>query len=176
MTTTQRPDELVSILSSDFQRALGFVIIEDRKTSGTSGGTFTSGAWRTRTLNTTVLNTLENDYSLAANQFTLAKGVYWILASAPGFVVERHATRLQNITDGTTVASGTSEFTNDNSPVSVSNRSIVNTFFVLSSSKTLELQHRCQTTKASDGFGLSMGGSFAVTNEVYAQVMICKIG
>src|SRR5690606_21247003 len=50
--------------------------LKDVKPSGTAGGTFTSGSWQTRDL-----NTIEGDssfVSLASNQFTLQPGTYHI--------------------------------------------------------------------------------------------------
>src|SRR5687768_2319629 len=72
----------------------------DEKAANTAGGTFTTGAWRTRTLNTEKLDEITS--TLASNQFTLPAGTYNIVASAPAFFVSRHQTRLRNITDGTT--------------------------------------------------------------------------
>lgn len=54
------------------ENGIPVAVIQDQKSSGTDGGTFTSGAWRTRTLNTTVLNTIGAGFSLSSNQFTLA--------------------------------------------------------------------------------------------------------
>jgi hypothetical protein len=142
------------------------VIVEDQKSSGTSGGTFTSGAWQTRTLNTLVRNhgTLA---SLSTDQLTLPAGTYYIAWSAPGFGVNSHQTRLQNITDTATVATGTSEFCSGSGAQTSSSGSIVVT---LAASKTFEMQHRCTVTSATSGFGVGAG----ITTEVYTRVEITK--
>jgi len=173
---TERPDELIEILRTDLQDRLGFVIIQDQKTSGTSGGTFTSGAWRTRDLNTTILNTVGDNYSLAANQFTLPKGVYLIYGSACANRVNRHHTRLYNVTDAAVIITveGSSEFSSSGD--GTNNRSVFSGYFVITSSKVFEVQHRCQTTIATYGYGVGSGASFAVQKEMYTEIMICKIG
>ena len=43
-----------------------YAVIEDQKTSGTNGGTFTSGDWRVRDLNTEVFDT-DSDYDHTTN-------------------------------------------------------------------------------------------------------------
>ena len=82
-------------------------VIADEKTSGTNGGTFNSGSWQTRDLNTVKVNTITG-FSMSANQFTLPAGDFIILAYAPAFAVHRHHARIQNITDGITEVEGES--------------------------------------------------------------------
>ena len=146
-------------------------IVKDVKSPGTDGGTFTSGAWQTRDL-----NTVEGDseiVSLATNQFTLPSGKYTIEAEAAVGNVNRSQLRLRNITSSTTVSglnlhtvSGSSEFTTTNS---------LKAAFTLTAAATFELQHQCQTTKATTGFGQSINSIFTVENEVYACVKITKL-
>ena len=50
----------------------------------TNGGTFTSGAFRTRDSNTEVADP-DNIVSISSNQFTLGAGNYLIEASAPAY-------------------------------------------------------------------------------------------
>jgi hypothetical protein len=143
-------------------------ILKDEQTTGTDGGTFTSGSWVTR-----VLNTLESDtsfVSLATNQFTLTAGKYYISASAPAYDVNTHKTRLQNITDTATTVVGTTEY------IDVQNfqtRSFIEHVFTITASKTFELQHQCQTTAVTAGLGNQSVGFSAV--ETYAIVTIEKI-
>lgn len=148
------------------------IILEDQKTSGTDGGTFISGAWRTRDLNTEVADT-GGDCTLASNQFTLVAGTYELIASAPGYIVTYHQARLQNITDATTIASGTSEYTYGS--YFTNNRSIINTRFTIASSTAFEIQHRCGATAATNGFGVGSGASFTVAHETYTQVWIKRV-
>lgn len=148
------------------------IILQDQQSSGTEGGTFTAGAWRTRTLNTEVVDTGGN-CTLSSNQFTLDAGTYEIFAVAPGYQVERHVIRLQNVTDGTTTLSGVSA--NATSSSTTQTNSLINDRFVLASSKTFEIQHQCQATKASNGFGVAMGAVFTVAIEVYTSVFLRKV-
>lgn len=146
-----------------------YICIRDEKASGTNGGTFTSGAWQTRDLNTEVSD-VGGYASVASNQITLGAGTYLANIRCPAYQVSRHKARLQNITDGTTVLLGTSEVT---AAVSVTTESKVCGIFTLAASKVLEVQHYCSGTLASTGFGLP--ASFGV-NEVYTTVELIRIG
>ena len=145
-------------------RGASQIVIREELAQNTNAGTFTSGAWQTRALNTEAADSGDNA-SLSAGQVTLAAGTYRLRASAPAYLVERHQARWQNVTDGTTTLLGTSEFAD-----TLQTRSLISGRFTISASKTFELQHRCETTRASDGFGVA--GNFAA--EVYAEVELWK--
>lgn len=142
-------------------------IIEDRKSDNVDGGTFTSGAWQTRTLNTLVYN-LDTIVSLSANVFTLPAGTYFIKWSAPGFTVDSHQSALF-LNDNTPVAYGTSELAANGQ---VTTHSFGSTVVTIGTSTDYKVVHRCQSTRATDGFGI--GSAFGV-GEVYARVEIRKI-
>ena len=143
--------------------------LSDQKSSGTPGGDFNSGAWRTRTL-TEQIDT-SGIVSVNSNQFILQAGTYRTRGSAPAFRVNNHQARIQNITDGTTVDLGTSEFS-DGGAGGSGNRSFIETEFTIASAKTFELQHYAQTTRATEGLGDPCG--FGV-NEVYSVLEIWKV-
>lgn len=132
-----------------------YIHIRDEKAQNTSGGTFTSGAWRTRDLNTEVSDT-GGLATLSSNQITLQPGTYRCLISAPAYSVDRHQARLYNITDSTVTLLGTSEFSQaiTTNPDHSTNKSIITGRFTLTSAKVIEVQHRCQTTYATYGFGI----------------------
>ena len=142
--------------------------LKDEKSSGTNGGDFSSGAWRTRVLNT------EYDpngiVTLASNQFSLGAGTYYIYAEAPAFAVRQHRLKLRNITDSTDDILGDNAF--------AFNTNFFNTLsyligiITIGSAKTFEIQHRCETTKTINGLGVA--STFGV-NEVYTQVYIQKL-
>lgn len=142
--------------------------LKDVKPSGTNGGTFTSGAWRTREL-----NTIEGDseiVSLSGNQFTLQPGKYTLGGSCPIYgVVAAHQTRLRNITDGTTVFMGTSDY---NATTTSSGRSDLDGMITIVNPTTFEIQHIAGATQSNTGFGLP---SAFGENEVYSQIKIVKI-
>lgn len=147
----------------------GYILIQDQKAANTNGGTFTSGDWRTRDLNTEVIDP-GGHASLSANQITLAAGTYLLRASAPANWVVNHKTRWQNITDGTTTLEGTSEAVSSASSANQT-RSFVIGRFTIAASKTFELQHQCSTTRATDGFGEA--SNFGT--EIYSIVELWRI-
>lgn len=149
--------------------AVPYVNVQDQKSSGTAGGTFTSGADQTRTLNA-VDSDVAGIATLSANQITLPPGTYRTSIHCPAISVGAHQALLYNVSDaivikrGTVMQSGTSDGTG--------NDSIIQTKFVLSGFKVLEVRHRCTTTKSSDGFGVA--GSFGT--EVYTIAEFWKEG
>lgn len=150
--------------------ASSYARIIESQTSGTDGGTFTLGAYRTRVLNTVAEDDDSIVTSLSSNQFTLAAGTYRIRAMAPGAFVDHHKARLQNITDGTTEILGTSADSTSTSSRHT-NHSYVLGRFTIASSKTFELQHRCSVTGSTVGFGESCGFG---DDEIYTVVELWK--
>ncbi len=159
--TTDAQGRVTAIVARDY------IHLREEQAQNTAGGTFTSGAWRTRVLNTEVTDT-GNLNSLAANQFTLAAGTYEIRASAPTFNVSRHQARLQNVTDSSTILVGGSNIDGTNTM----GRAMVQGRFTIAGSKALELQHQCQSTESTDGFGVAAN----FTTEVYAVVEMWRVG
>jgi hypothetical protein len=146
-------------------------VFRDEKTQGTDGGSFTSGAWRTRVLNTSQYNGISG-CSLSSNQVTLPAGTYYVEGQAPtGDAVNSHQTRWQNITDGTTTIVGTSGLSSDNAGADPATSSFIEGVFTIASSKAFELQHICFTTKNTNGFGYASN----FTTEVYSTVTIQKL-
>lgn len=149
--------------------------IKDEKASGTNGGTATSGAYQTRTLNTLSGDT--SFVSLSSNQFTLQPGTYKIKSTAPaqsagGSEVQFHKIKLRNITDSTDTIIGSTAYNETVSGVGISTMSTLSGVFSISSAKTFEIQHRVAVTHATIGFG--QAASFG-DNEVYTQVEIEKV-
>lgn len=142
--------------------------LKDVKASGVSGGTFTSGSYQTRTL-----NTIEGDssiVSLSSNQFTLPAGKYGIEGSAIGYKVDSHKTIIYNTSDSTTDIIGSVE---ESAAVNTTGtRSFLMGEIEITSSKTFELRHRCLTTRSTNGYGDS--SSFG-DNEIYSQIKITKL-
>lgn len=163
----------VKIFSDRFIGAAPLMHIEDQKSSGTGGGTFTQGDWRTRDLNTEITNEITGA-SLASNQITLPAGTYEISANASTYGVSKNMSRLQNITDGTTALWGTS--IRSLSSMNASSYSFILGRITIADSKVFEIQHRCESTRTTTGFGLAVGGAFAVDHETYTQIWIKKIG
>lgn len=142
--------------------------LKDVKANGTAGGTFISGSYQTR-----VLNTLDDPFgivSLSANQFTLQAGTYYMDASAPAGLVDGHRIRIRNITDSTTDILGGNAYTA--SANASAGWALLDGRITISSAKTFELQHRCQTTKNTDGFGAALSFS---ESETYSVLKIQKL-
>jgi len=141
----------------------------DQKTAGTQGGTFTSGAWRTRDLQTSQFNNITS-CSLASNQITLAAGTYKVNCTAPTFDTDSTQARFYNITDSAVEIGGTSENVSAGDALSVNG--LVNGYFTITGTKVFELQHQTSTTKATNGFGAAVG----FNTEIYSTVSIMKVG
>lgn len=148
----------------------GIAIFNDTK-NATAAGTFTGDIWTKRTLNTEVFNDITGA-SIASDVITLPSGTYEIMASAPAFDVDQHILRLRNTTDSTTTLNGSSEVTNVGAIIQTT--ALLIGAFTIASEKTFELQHICQTTKATYGLGNSTNITGADT-VVYAQIKIKKL-
>lgn len=139
-------------------------IIIDQKPAGTDGGTFTSGAWRTRDLNTVVSS--QAWLSLANNQFTLQPGTYLISWTCSAFRVGSNQSRLLT---GSFYVVGSTEYSFPTYPTSV--QSIGRYIFTLGSDSSFELQHRCASNYNNEGYGRAAG----FDDEIYSTVEITKV-
>lgn len=145
--------------------------VQDQKSSGTNGGDFNSGAWRTRDLNTVLTNEITGA-SLASNQITLPSGTYYIEHSSEARSVNNHQARLRDTTGGATLLTGTSS--NSDSASSTQGTSDITGRFTLSVESVLEIQHQAQNSQANTGFGAN--SAFTVEHELYTDVRIWKVG
>ena len=143
----------------------GYAIFCDQKTSGTDGGTFTSGAWRVRDLNTTIANTDTTNIALGTNQFTLQAGNYYVqwqaLAGAPN--MSAHQSGLHDASSFVQMGKSMRNWTGTGDSCGFAR-------VTPGSATTYTIQHRCHTTTADTGLGYS--GAFAV--EIYSVVQIFK--
>ena len=147
-----------------------YAIIADQKANDVDGGTFTTGDWRTRDLNTELADP-DGIVSISSNQFTLQAGSYLIEAQAPCFQGNRHMIKLYQ-TSGTPadIAFGTGEYAN--SSYSGNTSSFLKVRVTISSATTYEIRHRNAATRATLGFGL--GSDFDSNTELYTIVKIFK--
>jgi len=150
----------------------------EQQTAGTSSnGSYTSGAFRTLVLNTTVTNEISGA-SLASNQVSLPAGTYYVkgIRIYNGMNGSVRA-RIRNITDGTTLVvglnhQGTSYFNS----ASGSNPAIglgevkVEGRFTIAGTKTIEFQMRVPNTQSSIA-----ASSYDSEVEVYGELYIWKI-
>jgi prepilin-type N-terminal cleavage/methylation domain-containing protein len=148
------------------------VIYADQKTNA-DGGTFTSGSWQTRTINTTLYEKDDSgSFSLSSNQITLQPGRYFIEAKAESRAVYRNVLRFYNTSDSAVAIQGNSVYSKDD-PVGQETASISGVIDI-ASAKTFEIQHQCQSTSATNGFGIASG--FTTDNiDIYLTVTITKL-
>lgn len=163
--------------------------LKDTKPSGTSGGTFTSGAWRTRDLNYIAGDTSfisipvgfdDNQYDnngaapdTTKQRFTLDEaGTYRIEVIAPvRGILNGHRCRLYNVTDGAPALLGDSRHSGN---ADDNNSSLIDEEITITSAKTFEIQHYSFSTVATLGFGIAV--SIGSDDEIFTQVIITKIG
>jgi len=146
-----------------------YAIIGDVKANDVDGGTFTSGAWRTRDLNTELFDP-DGIVSISSNQFTLQAGSYLIEAIAPAYRTNRHRMKLYQ-TSGTpadialSISCFSSNLYGDQTNADLSAR------VTISSATTYEIRHQADVSHSTFGFGV--GANFSTT-ELYTVVKIFK--
>ena len=155
-----------------------YAIISDTKASNVNGGTFTAGAWQTRDLQTENADP-DNIVSISSNQFTLQAGSYLIKFQSTGFKVDRHITRLRDITNSANKGYGISALANVSSDSTTTSAGMAKV--TISGATVYEIQHACQTTKSTNGMGnntyIDTSGSYTDNtepNSVYTIVEIYK--
>ena len=141
--------------------------IGDQKGVTTDGGSATSGAWRTRDLNTEFSDT-DGIVSIGSNQFTLQAGTYTVNWSTPFRNTDRAITRLYNITDGSQTSQSTTPYWSD----PIGGHNVGYGHFTISGAKAYEIQYIVQTTHASNGLGLSSDNHSTLS--IYTIILIVK--
>jgi len=149
--------------------ALQVAHFQEQQTAGTDGGALTASAWRTRALGTTVLNNISGA-SLGSSQVTLPKGRYRVSGYAVANQVNGHKARLFNTTSSAALLTGSSA--KSNSSVALNTMSTFMGEFTLTTASTLELQHRPEATRATDGRGLASNVS---ASEIYSDVLFTRM-
>ena len=139
------------------------IMIEDRKLTGTQGGGFTSGADQIRTL-TLISEDTNSLAALANNQITLPAGTFRYHITAPAYNVGQHQAMLYSVSGATVVRRGTSEYSQTGADATMS-CSVIKGRIGLRSATIFEVRHRCQTTRATAGFGVAT--SFVGGYELY---------
>lgn len=143
----------------------GYALYRDEKAQNSAGGTLTAGSWGTRTMNTESVDTTLAGASVATNKVTLPAGTFRFRCSAPFYRVGNCQVRLQNTSDATTVAAGTSQ-NSGNSATGAVTRSEVTGRFTIAATKDFELQYQIGAS-----VGTSDGGVPAnFTTEVYSTM------
>lgn len=146
--------------------------VKNVQSAGTQGGTFTSGSFVERTLNT--VSGDSEIVTLASNKFTLGAGKYLIEASSPAVYVDSHIAKLVQDPSGspTDAIIGSAEVSATGAAAESSSNSLISGVITITASTAFNIQHRCATTRATNGLGI--GPSFGV-DVIYTQVKITKL-
>lgn len=156
-----------------------FLVFEDRKTSGTNGGTGTATTWNTRAISALINNGITGA-SLASNQITLPAGTYYLEVSAPCYEVNSHVIRAYNATDTAVVTDtnandviGTMEHSDQSVGAGTQTRSVIRTVFTLAAEKAIEFQHYIERSDSTRDLGVAAG--IAGVEEIYLSGYIRKL-
>lgn len=154
-----------------YKSAVAHVFLKDLKNVGIDGGTFTSGDWQTRNLNTSVIIGMPSGITLNGDStFTLAAGSYIVEAEAPAFGVEEHQAVLYNESTAAIHTVGTSEYSQiSGGPVSTKSKVLASVNVVAAT--IFSIKHQCTTTVATNGLGQASG----FTDELYTLVKITRL-
>lgn len=146
-----------------------YAVICDQKAINTSGGTFTSGAWQVRNLNTEITDP-DGIVSIASNQFTLQAGTYLIKWHPPAYNCGRHVSRLVESGGTTVIGYGTAEYCENTK--AVISRSIGLARVSITGATSYEIEHRCETTVTTYGLGVesTISPSIYTIVEIYKEV------
>ena len=149
-----------------------YCIIEDRKPSGTDGGT-SSTTPVARDLNTQSGDCSYMTPDFGNNKFKLKPGKYRIEWSAPAYTAGRHQSCLH---DGSSCTkTGTSSWNKGNSP-EAQTTSNGNHILTISSESSYSIRHEAQTSTADKGWGVNSSGSLSITTEeIYTTVLIERL-
>ena len=130
-------------------------------------GSYTTGAWRTRDLDTEKTDE-DGIVTLSSNQFTLQAGTYLIIFGCTMYHINKHAIRLQNITDGSTAGIGNPNAGYTYSPMLFTTGTCRVT---IASAKTFEVQGYPSTTKTNNGMGYDVdnGSCESVRVEIFKE-------
>lgn len=155
------------IPSANLPQTYAFIKVSNQQTSGTNGGSLNSGAWRVLTLNTKDTDTAAIA-TLASNQISLPSGTYLVDGFIPVYGAGTGLqVRLQNITDATTILSGTSVYMNAGGTTIVPIKGL----FTISGTKTIEFQAQIGSSVGTT----AQGQSSSLGTEIYAQLCFYKI-
>jgi len=145
-----------------------YAIIADQKSQNTNGGTFTSGAWRTRDLQTETYDGI--GLTISSDEFTLPAGNYLISWAAMAGRCAKHQSRLYDVTGTAQVGVGSSCVEPSDATYVWQVESSGAARVTPSGSNAYRIEHRCETTRADVGFGTPAN----FTTEQYTLVTILK--
>ena len=165
-------DSSIIFPASGTNSPISVAMIADESTTSSNGGTANAfGSYIVRNLDTEIYDP-DSIVSLSSNQFTLGAGTYLLNFSAPAYKVNRHQAHIYDVTGSAVLQEGTNEFNGDGNNVQTSSTgSFIHT---ITSNNVYELRHYVETTRSSNGLGVS---SLSSTNRtsLYNYVVIYKL-
>ena len=165
---------IVGVCTSGLSKTGGFgkfasyaIIAKVRAADSGYWGAYTTGDWRTRDIDTEISDE-DNIVTISSNQFTLQAGNYFIRFACSMYHINKHATRLQNITDSTTAGIGEP---NSSYTYSATLMTTGTCRVSIASAKVFEVQGYPSTTKTTNGFGEDMdnGPCHSVRVEIFKE-------
>ncbi len=147
------------------------LLVREEYPSGTNGGSFAAGAWRTRNLNTLSFNTMQDaTFNPNSAVVTLQKGKYLVEGVAIAFCCGCNEASIHDSIRNSTLFSGINGWSHSTTPTT--DRAMVRGLVDVASTANLSLQHRCTVTRNTDGLGRA--NSYG-TPEVYAEMCIRRL-
>jgi len=140
-----------------------YALLEDQKGAGNAGQALSVTTWNHRDLNTVVYDGI--GITVASNQFQVPIGTYLIKWSAPGFRVNRHQTRLYDVTGPAVIKGGSSEYSIEMYRGDQT-RSFGAARVVCSAATTYRIEHYVYTAGG--------GGEYGTMTCTYTQVEVYK--
>ena len=152
---------------------LSAVVMQQTATAGTNGGSMaTVETWITRNLNASQGDTAL--ISLSSGAFTPVAGTYIVFGWATGYQIIRNVLRLHNTTQDTVAINGTSEYFGWGHPVTA--KAFVMGVITVNGTDAFELQHMSTDDYGTNSQGAAVNDVLDGANEVYASVLLVKIG
>lgn len=147
------------------------ILVKDKKTAGTNGGTLTNGAWRTRDLN--YISDSTKGVTLAANRITIQPGRWILEIFAPAIWCGKHAVDLYDYTNTTQIEQGPTGFSINAGTFYSHAHATLKVEINITSATEYEIRSRSDATIGAYGMGIAnnYGGQ-----EEYSSVKITKIG
>lgn len=159
-----------------------YIFIKDVKVVGTNGGTFFQDTWIPRFLNdidtsitgsVTLTTGTNSTHGVTGDigtenpsSFTLEPGTYLLSSYTPAYNVSSHQTRLYNNTTSQVEIYGSCEHAYKTTSVST-----IHHQFQITTASEFYIEHKCENTEVSDGFGRACGN----TSEFFTRVIIFKL-
>ena len=153
---------------------ISVAVIADEKSAGSQGGPSDSANnFEKRDLTTVLYDSEGTDgtVTIDSSQFTLqGAGTYLINWSCPAFKSNAHQSRLYDVTGTTTLKAGSNAYTNaaDNTQTD----SIGSVIHTITSNNVYEIQHRVETSRATNGHGVDYNNGIA---NIFCLVVIYKL-